>query len=98
MTTVTIRGADSQKAMDEVLRILGPDALILSTRHVAGMVEVQATTDDTLASGTAKSGTAKATSGPGPDVTPISVSRFDDVFRAELRKAQPDPSKFWGSW
>lgn len=92
MTTVTIRGADSQKAMDEVLRILGPDALILSTRHVAGMVEVQATTDDTLPSGTAKADAAKATSGPGPDVTPAPVTRFDDVFRAETqRQPAADP-------
>lgn len=77
MTTVTIRGTDSQKAMDEVLRVLGPDALILSTRHVAGMVEVQATTGDDLP----PPKTAPKTAPRGEQVT-----QFADVFRAETQR------------
>jgi hypothetical protein len=40
MTTVTIRAADSAQALDEVMRCLGPDAMILSTRQYKGQVEV----------------------------------------------------------
>lgn len=79
MTTITIRGIDSQKAMDEVLRTLGPDAMILSTRHVGGMVEVQATTGDAL----------PAKSAAPTHRAPLSgVTRFDDVFRAETQRPQ----------
>lgn len=42
MTTINVRAANTQKAMEELLRRLGPDALILSTRHVDGEVEVSA--------------------------------------------------------
>ena len=42
MTPITVRATDSQKAMEELLRRLGPDALILSTSRVGGMVEVTA--------------------------------------------------------
>ena len=40
MTTINVRATTTQKAMEELLRRLGPDALILSTRHVDGEVEV----------------------------------------------------------
>lgn len=46
MTRLTIRGADTAQAMDEVLRVLGPDALILSTRQHRGMVEIEAASSD----------------------------------------------------
>lgn len=42
MTTLTIRAGDTASALDEVLRRLGPDALILSTRQESGGVEVTA--------------------------------------------------------
>jgi len=42
MTAITVRATDSRKAMDELQRRLGPDALILSTRHIGGMVEITA--------------------------------------------------------
>lgn len=42
MATVTIRAADAAQALDEVMRCLGPDALILSTRNHKGQVEVVA--------------------------------------------------------
>lgn len=42
MATVTIRAADSAQALDEVMRCLGPDALILSTRQHKGQVEIVA--------------------------------------------------------
>lgn len=46
MTRLTIRGADTAQAMDEVLRVLGPDALILSTRQHRGLVEIEAASAD----------------------------------------------------
>lgn len=77
MTTVTIRGTDSQKAMDEVLRRLGPDALILSTRLVDGMVEMQASTGDAMP----PTQTAPKAEGRADHVT-----QFADVFRAETQR------------
>ncbi|CUH66541.1 hypothetical protein TG4357_02474 [Thalassovita gelatinovora] len=44
--TIIIRAADSSMAMDEVVRQLGPDALILSTTRRNGMVEIEATLED----------------------------------------------------
>jgi hypothetical protein len=46
MTAVTVRATSTHKAMEELLRRLGPDALILSTRHVDGEVEVTAVPPD----------------------------------------------------
>ena len=40
MATMTIRAPDSAQALDEVMRCLGPDALILSTRQHKGQVEI----------------------------------------------------------
>ncbi|NEX45259.1 hypothetical protein [Pseudotabrizicola algicola] len=40
MGTVTIRAADSTLALEEVMRCLGPDALIVSTRQHMGQVEI----------------------------------------------------------
>jgi hypothetical protein len=42
MTAITVRAPTTQKAMEDLLRRYGPDALILSTRHVDGEVEVMA--------------------------------------------------------
>ncbi|MCZ8335300.1 MAG: hypothetical protein O9328_13620 [Rhodobacteraceae bacterium] len=52
MTAITVRATDSQKAMEELLRRLGPDALILSTTRSGGMVEVTAIGPEALAQGT----------------------------------------------
>ena len=42
MKVITARGSDSAEAMDEVIRLLGVNALILSTRVRDGMVEIEA--------------------------------------------------------
>lgn len=42
MTVLIVRAPDTQKAMDEVMRRLGPDAYIISTRQSGGMVEMRA--------------------------------------------------------
>ena len=46
MNTITIRAADAAHALDEALRRLGPDALILTTRQIEGRVEVTAATPE----------------------------------------------------
>jgi hypothetical protein len=59
MATLTIRASDSAAALEEAMRLLGPDALILSTRTHNGMVELVAgQSDDTAPAGPA------ATDGP----------------------------------
>lgn len=45
MKVITARGSDSAEAMDEVIRLLGVNALILSTRVRDGMVEIEAADD-----------------------------------------------------
>lgn len=45
-TPVTVRATTTHKAMEELLRRLGPDALILSTRHTEGEVEITALPPD----------------------------------------------------
>lgn len=52
MTFVTVRAPDSQKAMEEVIRRLGPDAYILSTTQSGGMVEIRAAREPALAAST----------------------------------------------
>ena len=46
MTAITVRAPSGHKAMEELLHRLGPDALILSTRHVDGKVEITALPPD----------------------------------------------------
>ena len=45
MSTIVVRASDSALAMDEVMRRLGPNALILSTTNKNGQVEIRATTE-----------------------------------------------------
>lgn len=45
MSTIVVRASDSALAMDEVIRRLGPDALILSTKTKNGQVEIKASLD-----------------------------------------------------
>lgn len=47
MTRLTIRAADSAQALEELMRCLGPEALILSTRQHRGQVEIEAVSGDT---------------------------------------------------
>jgi hypothetical protein len=49
MNTITIRAADAAHALDEAMRRLGPDALILTTRQIEGRVEITAATAEPAA-------------------------------------------------
>lgn len=83
MTTLTIRAADSTTALDEVQRRLGPDALILSTRHNRGMVEMVAGTAE------ARKGQPPLPPQPGPRQPPAPAPAVPD-FPAQLARAMGD--------
>lgn len=85
MTTLTIRAADSAEALEEVMRRLGPDALILSTRQNRGMVEVVASLADARPTPVTPSPAAPALS---PRVTPLPAAGGANSFQARLAQAQ----------
>ncbi len=93
MTTITVRAKTSQKAMAEILRRLGPDALILSTRKVDGEYELCASAD----AADADADTAHDDSEDSAQATiPASAGaarRTDSPARPVLR-ASRDPSPF----
>ncbi|MCZ8088498.1 MAG: hypothetical protein O9247_00185, partial [Rhodobacteraceae bacterium] len=104
MTAITVRATDSQKAMEELLRRLGPDALILSTTRSGGMVEVTAIGPEALAQGTPAPATAPArqeTSAPvfapaadpmpaaDPPSAPVMAAR--PVIAQPMRAPEPAP-------
>lgn len=96
MTAITVRATDSQKAMEELIRRLGPDALILSTTRVGGMVEVTAIPPDGMVPA-AKAPPAEA-SDPAMDAllaaAPALTSRMVEAATLAARnpaRTQPDP-------
>jgi len=50
MTEIKVKALDSAAAMEEVVKRLGVDALIVSTRKIDGQIEIVATNDDPNAS------------------------------------------------
>lgn len=73
MTAITVRATDSRKAMDELLRRLGPDAMILSTRHIGGMVEITALPPDVT--------------NPAPEAAHPEPANFAAALQAQTRRA-----------
>lgn len=101
MTTITVRAATSQKAMEEVLRRLGPDALILSTRKFDGQYELRASAEGLDADEAQDALPAKAvvpaqagTSRPHAEPA-LRASRdpspFERSFRAAATRPAPKP-------
>ena len=80
MTAITVRAANTHKAMEELLHRLGPDALILSTRPVDGGVEITALPPDA-------DPTEAAERAPLPE--PASFAQA--LQRETARKAPADP-------
>lgn len=99
MTVLIVRAPDSQKAMDEVTRRLGPDAYILSTRQSGGMVEMRAMRDMPGRDGQGRSGTALSGAGagrfapasgsPAPDAPGLADLADRILFDADLLAAPP---------
>ena len=48
MAEITVKAIDSAAAMEEIVKRLGVDALIVSTRKVDGQIEIVATNDEPL--------------------------------------------------
>lgn len=77
MNIITIRAADAAHALDEAMRRLGPDALVLTTRQIDGQVELTA----------APSGATAAP--PEPPAPPPAPSGFSAEL---LRQLAADPA------
>lgn len=106
MTTITVRAKTSQKAMEEILRRLGPDALILSTRKTDGHYELRASSDApdadeaTQAAQTAIPAQQSAPQSapdadrePHADREPLRASRAPSPFERSFRAAsKPHPA------
>ena len=48
MAEITVKAIDSAAAMEEIVKRLGVDALIVSTRKVDGQIEIVATNDEPI--------------------------------------------------
>lgn len=90
MTTITVRAKTSQKAMEEILRRLGPDALILSTRKVDGQYELRASGDGLDAD--AALAPAPAQAEPSPARPALRASRDPSPFERSFRAAASRPA------
>lgn len=91
MTAITVRAPDSQKAMDEILQRLGPDALILSTRRSGRMVEITALPPDP---GTAQAPRSRPAAPLLPEAEDDGGTAFAAALRAEaarLGRREPPP-------
>jgi hypothetical protein len=79
MTAITVRANTTHRAIEELLRRLGPDALILSTRHIGGEVEVTALPPDVAPP-------------PPPEPAAPSTADFAQAFQRETaRRLSSDP-------
>lgn len=65
MPQIVVRGNDSADAMDQIQRLLGPDAMIVETVRRNDMVEITAT-NDPIPAITAPNGTQAGQTGKGP--------------------------------
>lgn len=97
MSVVTVRARDSQRAMDEVIRRLGEDAFILSTRHAGGMVEIRAARDaqaqDAQAQGGPRFAVALAEAAAQPAAA--APNPLPDVAALARRLLPPDARADW---
>ena len=79
MTAITVRANSTHRAIEELLRRLGPDALILSTRHIGDEVEVTALPPDVAPP-------------PPPEPAAPSTADFAQAFQRETaRRLSSDP-------
>lgn len=87
MTAITVRAATSQKAMEEILRRLGPDALILSTRKIDGQYELRASGDGV------DMDPPEAETPEAPAKPPLRATREAPSFERSFRAATLAPRK-----
>ena len=87
--TITVRAADSGLAMDEVVRQLGPDALILSTVRRNGLVEIQATLEEEEVFARKEDAAAVSSSATNP-VLETPPSTFEALLKRRLEEEKVD--------
>ena len=89
MPVVTVRAEDSATAMDEVIRRLGPDALILSTRAREGQVEIVATDEPPAPAPRARPVPVSVVPAPEPEPEPAPQAALGwaEGFAAHLSRA-----------
>jgi hypothetical protein len=76
MPQITVMALDSATAMDEIVRRLGMDALIVSTRRVDGQIEIVATNDEIVANGVQSFSKQKS--------FPSDAAKFSEVLKSKL--------------
>jgi len=59
MPEITVTALDSATAMEEVVKRLGMDALIVSTRRVGSQIEIVATNEEMVSGKNSRSAQAK---------------------------------------
>lgn len=94
MNTMVFSADDAARALDEAVRRLGPDALILSTRQVGGRVEVTATAPDAAELPPEPAHPPEpARAAPPPPAEPAPPPRAPAAFAAEfLRRIAAEPA------
>ncbi len=88
--TITVRAADSSLAMDEVVRQLGPDALILSTSRRNGMVEIKATLEAEEAVPAHRKDVAAASATDANPILDTTPSTFEALLKRRLEEEKVD--------
>lgn len=84
--TITVRAADSGLAMDEVVRQLGPEALILSTSRRGGLVEIKATLEAEEAVPARRKDAAAVSVGQENPILETSPSTFEALLKRRLEE------------
>ncbi len=84
--TITVRAADSGLAMDEVVRQLGPEALILSTSRRGGLVEIKATLEADEAVPARRKDAAAVSVAEGNPILETSPSTFEALLKRRLEE------------
>jgi len=72
MAEITVKALDSATAMEEVVKRLGVDALIVSTRKIDGQIEIVATNDD------------PNSASPEVEINNNSTVSFSDILRTKM--------------
>jgi flagellar biosynthesis GTPase FlhF len=73
MAEIKVKALDSATAMEEVVKRLGVDALIVSTRKIDGQIEIVATNDD-----------PNAAIGPKLRLTTNPAVNFSDILKTKM--------------
>ena len=79
MPEITVTALDSATAMEEVVKRLGMDALIVSTRRVGSQIEIVATNEEIVTGNVQSQPKQKSTSTGGTNFSEVLKSKLTDV-------------------